>query len=96
MSFKSTDMNVTDDGTGASATEVALVPADEFTMFITGTGTWTVQLEISVDGVNWLAEGSALTAAGTVKSTKPALFARTNTTVWSSGTPAAQLLHGQA
>lgn len=61
-------------------------------VYLTGTFVATVQIEISSDGTNWVNEGAALTTAGTLEITKPARYLRANTTAFTSGTPAAQVV----
>lgn len=61
-------------------------------VYLTGTFTATVQIQISADNTNWVNEGAALTTAGTLEITKPARYLRANTTAYTSGTPAAVLV----
>lgn len=64
---------------------------DGFTVYVSGMGTATYQLQISVDGTNYHNEGSEVTANGVVNVTKAALWARWNCTAWTSGTPVARV-----
>lgn len=58
-------------------------------VYVSGTFTATVQIQLSADGTNWVNEGTALTTAGNLEITKPARYIRANTTAYTSGTPAA-------
>lgn len=55
------------------------------TVQLTGMGTQTVQIQGSLDGVNWVNDGSALTADGKVDTSSRWEFMRTNMTSYSSG-----------
>lgn len=78
----------------AAGPAVALRPDESATVYLTGTFTATVQMQVSLDGTNWLNDGSALTAAGTLLISKAANYVRANVTAYTSGTPVGKLLHG--
>lgn len=61
------------------------------TVQVTGTFVATVQIQGSLDNVNWVNEGAAFTAPGKIDVTSRWAFMRANTTAFTSGTPAARL-----
>lgn len=65
---------------------------DRKCVYVSGTFTATVQIQLSADGSNWVNEGTALSAAGTLEITKPARYLRANTAAYTSGTPVAQIV----
>lgn len=71
--------------TAGAATQVAPMGRKAVYLFGTLVGTW--QLEISPDGVNFVPEGTALTAKGSVVIEKPCTHVRWNCTAFTSGTP---------
>jgi hypothetical protein len=58
---------------------------------ITGGGSWTSQLQTSLDGVTWFNLGTAATNASPqlIPVTNGVKFVRMNTTAYASGTPVA-------
>jgi len=58
---------------------------------ITGSGSWTSQLQVSLDGTNWFNLGTAATNAAPqlIAVTNGVKFVRMNTTAYASGTPVA-------
>jgi hypothetical protein len=65
---------------------------DRKCVYVSGSFTATVQIQLSADGTNWFDEGTALTAAGSLEITKPARYIRANTTAYTSGTPLATVV----
>jgi hypothetical protein len=56
---------------------------------LSGTFSATVSIEVSLDGINYFAVATGLTAAGMTSIPHPASHMRINTTVYASGTPVA-------
>jgi hypothetical protein len=54
--------------------------------WVTGTFVGTLQVQVSPDNVNWVNQGSALTAPGTISIPASAQYVRGNCTAYTSGT----------
>lgn len=72
-------------GDGAS-TDTSFFEHD-MTLYGTGIGTGTYQVQVSPDDTNWFNEGSALTASGFLNSLVKSRFVRFKCTAFTSGTP---------
>lgn len=95
MGARTTDLNVpviVDSGDEIDVSE----GLNRLTLYLSGTFTATVQMQISpaTAGDNWVNEGSALTAPGTVEITKACRRVRANTTAHSSGVPVGTAVFG--
>lgn len=94
MAFATQDMNLPSANGNGDELDVSLL--DECTVYLSGTFSATVQVQISPDasGSVWLDEGAALTDEGTLKLSKRARRVRAVVSSYSSGDPVASLLHG--
>jgi hypothetical protein len=67
---------------------------DEIQVQFSGTFTATIQLQGSLDNVNWTDVGAAVSAPGLVAVSGPLQFLRANVTAFTSGVPVA-IVDGQ-
>lgn len=81
-------------GDGDSMNTLAMT---QKTVQLTAVGTGTYQLQGSLDGTNWVSEGSALTASSTalLEVSERYAFMRWKTTAYTSGTPVAYIASGR-
>ena len=83
--FRTVNLNVPADTTESDPLKKA--PDAACSVYVTGTFVATLQLQVSLDGTNWLNNGSAITAPGVLTASVNAPWVRVDVTTYTSGTP---------
>jgi len=92
MAFSVTNLNVP--ASVANSDVITKSPSDALSVYVTGTFVATLQLQVSLDGVNWLDDGASITTPGVLTASVNAPQARVAVTSYTSGTPAGNALAG--
>lgn len=82
--FRTVDLNVP--ASTAASDTLTKTPDAPCSVYVTGTFVATLQLQVSLDGTNWLDNGSAITAPGVLTASVNAPYVRVDVT-YTSGTP---------